>query len=151
VGKGIPQKPLVREFSAGGVVFKDKGKLWLIINPSRTDRWQLPKGQIEKSESSKQAAEREVKEEAGVNARIISKLGEQKYFYVWQGQKIFKTVVYYLMEFVSQTESGHDHEVDEVAFLSFKEAQNKLTFTKDKEFLETAKEELGKGFQENLL
>jgi len=151
VGEGKTKEGLRREFSAGGIVFKDNASSWLIIKPAGTDRWQLPKGLIDEGESSKEAALREVEEEGGIKAQIMGKVGEQRYVYYWEGKKVFKTVVYFLMKYISGAENGHDHEVDEALFLPFEEAVKKLTFEKDKEFLKKGKELFKQGIQENLI
>ena len=54
-----------REFSAGGVVFRQEpeGILWLVVKPKGSEHWRFPKGKIEKKESSAETALREVKEE----------------------------------------------------------------------------------------
>lgn len=144
---------LKREFSAGGVVWKkENGKdYFLITRPKGTDRWQLPKGNIEEGESSESAALREVEEEGGVKVKIIGKIGIQKLFFYWNKERIFKTVTYFLMEYLFDSKDGHDHEVDEVAFLPFDEAHKKLTFKNDKEILTKAKEILEQPKQENLI
>lgn len=54
--------------AAGGVVEDAKGRV-LMIN--LRDRWDLPKGHIEKGEASRDAARREVLEETGVEAYIV--------------------------------------------------------------------------------
>jgi len=151
VGKGTSQKPLKREFSAGGVVFKQGENTWLIIKPAGSDRWQFPKGRIDDGESSKNAALREVMEEGGVEASVVEKIGTQKYIYFWEGDRVFKTVTLYLMKYLKDGKHGHDKEVDETAFLPFQEAHNRLTFDNDKKLLAKAKDLLGRGIQENLI
>lgn len=151
MGEGKTEKSLKREFSAGGVVFRQKDNSWLVIKPAGKDRWQLPKGLIDEKESSKNAALREVEEEGGIKAQIIEKIGDQRYVYFWEGTKVFKTVIYYLMKYLVSTKDGHDNEVDEAIFLPFKEALERLTFKKDKEFLKMGKEILERGIQENLI
>lgn len=142
-----------REFSAGGVVFKKakKGNLWLIVNPKDTSRWQFPKGHIEKGESSELAAIREVREEGGVVANPLRKIDIQKYFFVWDGERIFKTVTFFLMEYKSGDPVDHDKEVEESRFVSFEEAFGKLTYDKDKQTLLKAKEVLDSGIQSSLI
>lgn len=56
--------------AAGGVVKNNKGELLLIF---RHKRWDLPKGKIEKNETVKVAAIREVQEECGLHEIEISK------------------------------------------------------------------------------
>jgi 8-oxo-dGTP pyrophosphatase MutT (NUDIX family) len=59
--------------------------------------WVMPKGNIEPNETHKQAALREVKEESGVNARIIKYLGKTLYSFKAEQEIISKTVHWYLM------------------------------------------------------
>ena len=76
-----------REFSAGGVVVRGSGKSgWeiAVIEPRREsdDRKQilaLPKGWVDTGEKPEQAAVREVKEESGLTAEVVTKLGDIKY------------------------------------------------------------------------
>lgn len=90
-------------------------------------------------------------EEGGVDVRLVDKIGTSQYFFVFKGQKIFKTVIYFLMEYAGDKKEGHDHEVAEVAFVDFDEAFGKLTFKDDKEMLKKGREILERGIQENLL
>ncbi len=84
------------EISAGGFVWDPKGKKFLLIL-DQYGKWAVPKGLIEKGESPEQAALREVKEETGIEAKIVKKLGENKYFYKRGGKTIAKTVHIFLM------------------------------------------------------
>jgi len=129
-----------REFSAGGVVFRrePEGILWLVVKPKGSEQWRFPKGKIEKKESSAQAALREVKEEGGVEAEIKEKIDNIKYFFVQNGQKIFKTVVFYLMEYIQEAQGGFGWETEEVAWLPVEEVKEKLAFKNEKEILEKA-------------
>lgn len=152
MGEGRKEK-VIREFSAGGVVFKRVPKKfqWLLIKPAGTERWQLPKGKVDKGETSKEAAVREVVEEGGVKVRPVDKIGTSQYFFVFKGQKIFKTVIYFLMEYLQDRKEGHDHEVDETAFIDFDEAEGRLTFKDDKKMLRKGREILQRGIQGNLI
>lgn len=145
MAKGTSRPALVRQFSAGGAVFRkfktpnSKPEIrWLIVKPAGKDRWQLPKGLIDKGESSETAAVREVGEEGGVEAKVVKKIGNQELFFFWEGQRIFKIVTFYLMEYIADRPGGHDTEVDEAQFLPLSEAVDTLTFKKDKEILTEA-------------
>lgn len=145
---------LKREFSAGGVVYKrlkvqsvgrefDEGEvLWLVVRHSGHGKWIFPKGNVEKGEKSEEAAVRETKEETGVLARVVDRLSETKYFYVLSGERIFKTVRFFLMEFISET-GDHDSEVSEIAWLFFDEALARLDFGDERKILTEAKARLG--------
>ncbi len=147
------RQSIKRQYSAGGAVFKKEGNqiLWLLIQPAGGDefhnkiRWQLPKGWINEGEKTEEAALREVKEEGGVEAKIIKKVGSIKIFFsnTFEGkpeEKVLKTITFYLMEFQKEAPDGHDEEVAEIVWLPFEEAKEKLTFKNEKEILTKAKE-----------
>jgi len=153
MGERRKKENILRVFSAGGVVFKkeDNKTYFLLIKPAKTDRWQFPKGLIDKGESTLETALREVEEEGGVKAEVVKKLGASSYFFVWEGEKIFKTVTYFLMKYLKDTGDGHDGEVEKVLFAPFAEAYEKLTYKDDKNFLKKAKEILERGIQNHLM
>lgn len=133
-----------RQFSAGGAVFKktSEGVYWIVIKPRPSslfpsNRFALPKGHLESGESSEQAAVREVLEETGVTAKIVSKVGVSKYPFKVGSEKIFKVVSYFLMEYVSG-ELSENEEVEELLWLPFEEAKKKLTYSDDKKILQSA-------------
>ena len=60
----------------------------------------LPKGAIDKGEKPDQTALREVSEETGVQANLVTKLADVKYYYVrnWGDRaRVFKIVSFYLL------------------------------------------------------
>ena len=138
----MEKKKVKKEFSAGGVVFRQEpeGILWLVIKPTGNEKWRLPKGEIEKGESSIIAAKREVEEEAGVEAEILGKIGNEKFFFVWDKQKIFKTVVFYLMKYIQEASQGFNFETEKIDWLPLEEAKKRLAFEKEIDLLEKAEE-----------
>jgi len=147
-------KKFQRQFSAGGAAFKTskENKIkWLLVKPAGTDRWQFPKGQIDKGEKTTEAALREVKEEGGVETKILEKIGSSSYFYVFNNTKCFKTVTYFLMEVIKKTKEGHDEEIDKVIYKEFDKAHKLLTFKDDKSILKKAKEMLESPIQKSLI
>ncbi len=131
--------PLRREFSAGGVVIKDRREVLLIKNPSNI--WTFPKGHIEKGETKEQAALREVKEETNIDAEIVVYLGEISYFFTWRGVKVFKTVYFYLMRYISGIPVP-SWEVKDAKFFPLERAQNLLKYKGDKKIFAKALENL---------
>ena len=131
-----------RRFSAGGVVYKEENgkKLWLLIQQKDSDHWQFPKGWIEEKESTEKAALREVKEETGVKGRIIDKIDRVSWWFVQDGEKIFKTVTFFLVE--AEEETGHydQKEIDRIDWLPYSEAWEQLSFKQSKQLLEKAKQ-----------
>jgi len=76
--------PVVR--AAGGLVYNSKGEILFIF---RNEKWDLPKGGIEKNEGKKQAAIREVEEETGVkNLKIVEKLN--KTYHIFERNRKYK-------------------------------------------------------------
>ncbi|MFN8222639.1 MAG: NUDIX domain-containing protein [Gaiellales bacterium] len=90
-----------REFSAGGVVVRRmRGRWWFAATrpQGRADGvWTLPKGLVDTGETVRDAALREVLEETGITATIVEKLGDSRYVYTWEGERVFKIVSFFLM------------------------------------------------------
>ncbi len=68
-GKKPPIQEIVREPTAGGVVFRrtKAGDIEILLIQDAKDRWTIPKGHIEEGETAQQTAKREIGEEAGLN------------------------------------------------------------------------------------
>jgi 8-oxo-dGTP pyrophosphatase MutT (NUDIX family) len=114
---------MVREISAGGVVIRKRDDDWWMAaiepagDPAPTEAspsgrrpgkrkpvLALPKGLVDPGEKPLETALREVQEETGVTAELVTKLGDIKYIYSrsWgDGQRVFKIVSFYLMAYRS--------------------------------------------------
>lgn len=132
------------ETSSGGIVFKvlkskvsKSSVVWLITQHSQHKGWVFPKGLVGdnvENESMESAALREVEEEGGVKAKIISnKPIITNYQYTWKGNLIKKTVYYYLMEYISGDPKNHDWEMSDAKFVSENEVKKILTYNSDQE------------------
>lgn len=135
---------MLRQFSAGGIIFRVNGQKieWLIRrpapNPGFTGHlgWNLPRGLIDEGEKMEEAALREVREEAGVGAKIIEKLPSLKIFYTNnQGEKIAKFITFFLMEWVTDLPGGFGWETAEIKWVSIEEAQQLLAHSNEKKLL----------------
>lgn len=130
--------PFITETSAGGIVYKKEGDqtLWLITQHSQNKGWGFPKGLVGdkvRNEPMDIAALREVEEEGGVRAKIISKLEEPvSYMYTFQKTLIKKTVYYFLMEYISGDPKNHDWEMMDAKFVTAEEVEKTLTYKSDK-------------------
>jgi bis(5'-nucleosidyl)-tetraphosphatase len=136
------KKPVKREFSAGGVVYRKRknGEIeWLICRASSHHKWVFPKGIIEKGEEAEETALREVEEETGIKAKIVARIKLlEKYVYQLKGTLILKNVVYFLMEFLPGEVKNPDFEVEEIAWLPYEQALKKLEFEGTKKVLGVA-------------
>ncbi len=127
-----------REFSAGGIVFNDKGQV-LVTQHSQNHHWSFPKGLLDHpGQTLEESALREVKEEGGIEAEILGKVGYSKYVYSFNGEKVFKIVTYFLMRYLSGDPKDHDWEVSEANWYNPEDALKQLTFSQDKELLKKA-------------
>jgi 8-oxo-dGTP diphosphatase len=137
---------LKKQTSAGGVVFRrNKDDLEIaLISTKKGEAWCLPKGIVDKGETTEETAVREVKEETGISGRIIASLGEIRYWYYIKTQNIKcrKTVCFYLMKYISGDTSDHDFEVDEAGWFSPEAALQKVSYRGDREIIEKAIEML---------
>lgn len=144
-----------RIFSAGGIILRpiresqgeqvqDKSSRkskWevLVTQHSGHKGWDFPKGHREVYESEEQTALREVEEETGVKAEIIEKVGETRYFYFEEGERVLKTVTFYLMRYMGDGEATTAFEVSDKIWLPIDEVEERLTFKDTKALWEKAK------------
>lgn len=126
--------------SAGGVVVSKVGvvpRILLIIFPE-WDTLAFPKGRVEKGESLKETALREVREETGLKGlKIIKKLGIVKRL---SGRKDeMKTIHLYLM----QTRNYKHGKADEdYGWFTYEQAIKKMAFQEEADFLKKIKNEI---------
>jgi 8-oxo-dGTP pyrophosphatase MutT (NUDIX family) len=134
--------------SAGGIVIRhESGRAWLVVGRRRRERdgwtWTLPKGTPNPGESREQTALREVAEETGLEVRITGPLDSIEYWFVQSGQRIHKTVHYFLMDPIGGDLAGHDHEFEQVRWVTFAEASSMLTFETERALVARAAEVVG--------
>jgi 8-oxo-dGTP pyrophosphatase MutT (NUDIX family) len=126
-----------REESFGGVVVHD-GNVLVITPTGRPQIATLPKGGPQEGEPPEATAQREVREETGVEARIVERLGDVRYRYRRRGVRVDKTVGFYLCEYVAGDTADHDHEVDDARWMPIEQARTELTYPGEREMIERA-------------
>jgi 8-oxo-dGTP pyrophosphatase MutT (NUDIX family) len=155
---------VVREFSAGGVVLRKMRGRWFLAaiephmtrpkkSPKRSDGPRkapaalvaLPKGAIDKGEKPEQTALREVSEETGVQANLVTKLTDIKYYYVrnWgDGARVFKIVSFYLLIYRSgrlgNISPDMRIEVQNAYWLPLEDAPKTLSYAGEREVAKSA-------------
>lgn len=149
---------MVREISAGGVVVRMVDGRWelAVIEPRREAKpaksktlLALPKGIVDAGEKPAQTALREVKEEAGLEAELVTKLGDIKYAYVrsWgDGERVFKIVSFYLLRYsggeIGNIAPAMQHEVAGAHWIPLEEAPRRLAYKGEKDMVRKALEYL---------
>ena len=107
----------------------------------------LPKGLVDPGEKPDHTALREVREETGVTATMVTKLGDIKYFYVrsWgDKQRVFKIVSFYLFKYeagrIDDLSDDMRIEVQRALWLPLEEAPEKLTYKSERDVARKALE-----------
>ena len=136
-----------KEFSAGAIIFKKEGAgiLFLVIYSARNKIWGFPKGHLEKGETEKESAVREIKEEAGLeDLKFIEGFtGKVTYETIskrppFKGDKIKKYVTYFLCETGKQDIIVDGREITDYRFLNFSQTEELIKFTNLKNILRRA-------------
>ena len=103
----------------------------------KTDVWALPKGLVGNGESPADTALREVTEETGVGGRLVEKLGDIRYVYTWEGERVFKVVSFFLVRYSSgrlgDITDEFRHEVAETKWLPLEDAPRLLAYGGERE------------------
>ncbi|HEX5545795.1 MAG TPA: NUDIX hydrolase [Ktedonobacterales bacterium] len=161
----MPRPRVVRAFSAGGVVFRLPTVLRVIeanaetapastsalagvevvlVGYLRDETWTLPKGTPKDGETVEETALREVREETGIQARIVGDLGSIQYSFGRRGVRYDKQVRHFLMEATGGDVSLHDAEYDEARWFELTEAARRLTYANETEVVRRAETLIGR-------
>jgi 8-oxo-dGTP pyrophosphatase MutT (NUDIX family) len=135
------------EFSAGGVVVRDERCIVIVPTRRAADGSRvlaLPKGHPDGAESAADAALREVREETGVEASLVEKLGDIRYWCMRGGRRIAKVVSFYLLDYVAGELDDHDHEVEHAEWMALEDAARRLTYKGERDMAVAALTRRGK-------
>jgi bis(5'-nucleosidyl)-tetraphosphatase len=157
----------IRAYSAGGVVFRlapqhspastfagdspGQGTTNLddmalmevaLVGRNHPSIWALPKGTPRPGETIEQVAVREVREETGLEVRLIAYIGNVSYSFVRDQIRYYKQVRHFLLEAIGGDTSLHDHEYDVVRWFPLAEACRRLTYQNEAHILYQAEEVL---------
>jgi 8-oxo-dGTP pyrophosphatase MutT (NUDIX family) len=129
-----------REFSAGGVVVRRfHGRPFIAaIRLKDGSVLALPKGHPEPGESMADAAAREVREETGLDAELVEKVDDVRYWYTRDDDRVLKVVSFYLFRYRSGSIENHDHEVLSAEWVPLEEAPKLLSYRGERAVAEAA-------------
>lgn len=155
----MPKPHTIRAFSAGGVVYRrvpsqppatdasdppaptrpdHQGVEIVLVGRAWDNFWVLPKGTPKEGESTEEVALREVGEETGISARIVSELGSIHYWFSRHGLRYSKEVLYYLMEATGGDVSLHDHEYNDAHWFPLSEVPARLAYHNEADMAQRA-------------
>ena len=148
MGKGVTKSGMRREFSAGVVLVRRmRGRWWFAaVRPQgkRSGTWALPKGLVDHGEKPVETALREGFEETGVHGLVDEKLGDVRYVYTWDGERVFKVVSFFLAYArggrIGSLPPGMEIEVAEARWLELSDGSTLLAYKGERDMAAKAAE-----------
>lgn len=128
---------------SGALVFKDsRGKrFFLLVKDEEERKWEIPKVNVRRGESSVRASIRMTGEQAGINARVLDEVGRANGALVLNGRTVHVKYYYYLMVFRA---SGEILGFKDYEWFKYDAAVKKLTLKREISSLKKAREYLKK-------
>ena len=133
--------PLLREFSAGGLVVRRmRGRPYIAaVRVKDGTVLALPKGHIEPGESGAETAVREVREETGLDTRLVEKLDDIRYWYTRDGARVLKVVSFFLLAYRSGSLRDYQREeVDGAEWIPLEDAPERLAYRGEQQMARAA-------------
>ena len=99
---------VVREPTSGGMIFRRNSKtneIEILLIQDAKDRWTIPKGHIEEGETARQTAEREIREETGLQQmKVLNWLGKINFRYRRMTSLVLMTTEIFLVQAKGDTD-----------------------------------------------
>lgn len=125
------------EKSCGAVIYTvQNGMRLYLVEQMQKGHVSLCKGHVEKDETELQTAEREIREETGLDVEFVE--GFRKTIEYSPGTDCMKTVVFFLAHAEHTSVRVQEEEVREIKWLPFEDAVKAMTFDSTREILRQA-------------
>lgn len=124
---------VVRETTSGGIIFRhnqDTGRLEILLIQDAKNRWTIPKGHVEQDEEPKATAEREIREETGLQEmKVFNWLGKVNFRYRRGQTLVLMTMHIYLVQGLGDTDTlnGEDW-LSDIKWFPVAEAIDKIAY-----------------------
>ena len=127
-----------REFSAGGVVLRGDEVAVVSPAPGRARPAQGPPGRGRDAGAG--GHPRGARGDRAWSPSRGSKLGEVRYWYTLHGERVLKSVTFFLFDYVSGSVEDHDDEVESASWIPLEQAPELLSYKGEREMAQKALE-----------
>jgi tRNA nucleotidyltransferase (CCA-adding enzyme) len=127
---------MMREKSCGAIVWRRKKELEFLLVQQKSKRWGFPKGHVERNESERETALREVKEETGLQVKLLADFRRALRYSSRKGRS--KLVVFFIGEAIGGKLAAPNDEILAHRWVSYEEAVALLSFENARQLLKAA-------------
>ncbi len=126
-------KEVVREPTSGGMIFRRNAKtreIEILLIQDAKNRWTIPKGHIEEGEAARETAEREIREETGLQQmKVLNWLGKINFRYRRQSSLVLMTTEIFLVQALGDTDKLKPEEwMNGIKWFKATEALDKIEY-----------------------